>query len=54
MLAACLLEPQSEDGLITWNFLDRYLTRQWGGGFGRLPIFKLMQPLPLPTEIPAR
>lgn len=26
MLAACLLEPESDDSLGYWNFLDRYLT----------------------------
>lgn len=27
MLAASLLEPESDDGLAYWNFMDRYLTR---------------------------
>ena len=36
-LAAYLLEPESEDGLVTWNFLDAYL------GVGRVfPVRKLM------------
>jgi len=52
-LAAYLLEPESDDGLITWNLFDRYLTRQWGGGFGSFPVLKLMQPQNLPAEVPA-
>lgn len=27
MLAACLLEPESGDGLAFWNYMDRYITR---------------------------
>jgi len=52
-LAAYLLEPESDDGLITWNLFDRYLTRQWGGGFGGFPILKLMQTQKLSAEVPA-
>ena len=41
-VAASLLEPESDDGLLAWNFLDRYLTRGWGSV--PFPIFKLMSP----------
>jgi hypothetical protein len=50
VLAAYMLEAESGDGLVTWNFLDRYLTQQWGGGFGEFPILKLMKPVGLPME----
>jgi hypothetical protein len=37
LLAAYLLEPESDDGLVNWNFLDAYL------GEGKIfPIYKLM------------
>jgi hypothetical protein len=52
LLAAYMLEPESGDGLVTWNFLDRYLTQQWGGGFGEFPILKLTKPANLPVELP--
>jgi len=42
-VAATLLEPESDDGLVAWNFLDRYLA----GSFGRpapFPIYKLTEP----------
>jgi hypothetical protein len=40
-LAAYLLEPESDDGLAAWNFLDRYLTRgQWDSRPGTYPIVK--------------
>ncbi len=32
-VAAYLLEPESDDGLLVWNFLDRYLVPQWGSGY---------------------
>ncbi len=48
VLAAWLLEPASQDGLATWNFLDRDLRR------GRdHPVLRVRQPLPLPgIEVP--
>jgi len=41
-LAAYMLEPQSNDGLLTWNFMDRYLLPQWGQGFNPYPIYKIV------------
>ena len=43
-LAAYLLEPQVDDGLLYWNFFDRYLLPQWGSGFYPYPVYKLMNP----------
>jgi hypothetical protein len=40
-LAAYLLEPQSDDSLLKWNFFDRYLVPQWAGGFYPYPVYKL-------------
>ncbi|HJU88577.1 MAG TPA: M14 family metallopeptidase [Gemmatimonadaceae bacterium] len=40
VLAAYLLEPESDDGLATWNFFDRSLSP--GGEF---PVLKLAEPL---------
>jgi hypothetical protein len=37
-----MLEPQSNDGLLTWNFMDRYLLPQWGQGFNPYPIYKII------------
>jgi hypothetical protein len=42
-LAAYLLEPQSNDGLLTWNFLDRYLVPQWGMGYNPYPVYKVLK-----------
>jgi dipeptidyl-peptidase-4 len=41
-IAAYLLEPQTNDGLLTWNFLDRYLVPQWGFGFNQYPVYKVI------------
>ena len=46
-LAAYLLEPQTNDGLLTWNFMDRYLLPQWEKGFNPYPVYKLLNPVPI-------
>jgi hypothetical protein len=38
VLAACLLEPESDDGLLAWNFLDAFLEPQ-----KVFPVYKLMR-----------
>jgi hypothetical protein len=48
-LAAYLLEPQSTDGLLTWNFLDRYLIPQWGIGYNPFPVYKVINKTDLKT-----
>jgi len=49
-LAAYLLEPESDDGLLVWNFFDRYLVPQWGRGQQVYPVYKLLGPVALATE----
>ena len=46
-LAAYLLEPESDDGLVVWNFFDRYIVGQWQRGFSELPVYRLLQPVNL-------
>jgi len=41
-LAAYLLEPMSNDGLLTWNYFDRYLVPQWGRGYYPYPVYKVI------------
>jgi hypothetical protein len=49
LLAAILLEPESDDGLTTWNFLDT------GLAVGRThPVRRLLAPVRLPANTPAR
>ena len=48
-VAAYLLEPESGDGLLAWNFLDRYLVPQWGRGFNPYPVCKIMNYTSLKT-----
>lgn len=50
-VAAYLLEPESDDGLLVWNFFDRYLTPQWRRGFNECPVYKLYRPAPLPKRV---
>lgn len=49
-LAAYLLEPQSDDSLLKWNFFDRYLVPQWGSGFYPYPVYRLIKPTEIPSE----
>jgi len=50
-LAAYLLEPQSDDGLMLWNFFDKYLVPQWGGGYFPYPVYRIMDKVELITTI---
>lgn len=50
-LAAYLLDPESDDGLVVWNFFDRYLARQWSRQLPPYPILKLSDTRPLPAEM---
>ncbi|HEX7918377.1 MAG TPA: hypothetical protein VF454_03190, partial [Gemmatimonadales bacterium] len=43
VLAAYLLEPESEDGVVTWNFLDRDLRRN-----GEYPFLRARTPITTP------
>lgn len=49
-LAAYLLEAKSDDGMLKWNFFDRYLVPQWGGGYYPYPVYRLMNETSLPTN----
>ena len=48
-LAAYMLEPESNDALVLWNFFDRYLVPQWGRGYNEYPVYRLMQKTDLKT-----
>mgnify|MGYP003607564589 CR=1 FL=1 len=50
-LAAYLLEPQTNDGLLTWNFLDRYLLPQWEKGFNPYPVYKIINPVKIEDTV---
>ncbi|HYA48921.1 MAG TPA: M14 family metallopeptidase, partial [Burkholderiales bacterium] len=43
-LAAYLLEPESDDGLLLWNAFDKYIAREWGRGVETYPVYKLYTP----------
>lgn len=44
-LAAYLLEPQSNDGLLVWNFFDRYIVPQWGRMYYPYPVYRITEPV---------
>jgi hypothetical protein len=49
-VAVYLLEPESDDGLVVWNFFDRYLTTQWSRNPQTYPVYRLLQPVSLVKE----
>lgn len=45
-LVAYLLEPESDGGLLTWNFFDRYIfASQWGNRTNPFPVYRVLQPI---------
>jgi dipeptidyl-peptidase-4 len=48
-LIAYLLEPQSNDGMVVWNFFDRYIVPQWGIGYNPYPVYKVLDRVDLKT-----
>ena len=53
-VAAYLLEPQSDDGFVFWNYFDRYLAFQWWPEPKEYPVYKLYESVPLVTETVTR
>ncbi len=49
-VAAQLLEPESPDGLVTWNYLDRYIAFQWIPQPMEYPVYRLHEKAGLVTE----
>ncbi len=49
-VAAYLLEPQSADGLVFWNYFDLYLAFQWWPEPKEYPVYKWYDPTALATE----
>jgi hypothetical protein len=48
-LAAYLLEPQSDDGMMLWNLFDRMLVPQWGKGYNPFPVYKVLNKTDIKT-----
>ena len=46
-LAAYMLEPESDDGLLAWNFFDKEIVPQWSREPAAYPVYKLMKPAAL-------
>lgn len=46
-LAVYLLEPQADDGLLKWNFFDKYLVPQWYPYFLPYPVYRLVEKIEL-------
>lgn len=46
-LVSYLLEPQSDDGLLKWNYFDKYLVPQWGGNYFPYPVYRVVEKVKL-------
>jgi hypothetical protein len=49
-LVAYLLEAESDDGLLVWNYFDKYIVPQWRRGPQTYPVYRLLQSVKLPTQ----
>jgi hypothetical protein len=49
-VAAYLLEPQTDDGLMFWNFFDKYLVPQWGAGYNPYPVYRVVEKTDIKTS----
>lgn len=49
-LIAYLLEPQTEDCLLIWNFFDRYLQPQWGNYYYSYPVYRVINKTNINTK----
>ncbi|MEW6194960.1 MAG: M14 family metallopeptidase [Bacteroidota bacterium] len=49
-VAMFLLEPESDDGLLHWNYFDNYLVPQWGNGYLPYPVYKLLNNISIETK----
>lgn len=50
ILALYLLEPQSDDGLVTWNFMDPWLPAPGAAGGARYPIVRVPNRFAVPLR----
>ena len=41
-LVVALLEPEAVDGLLKWNYFDRYLAPQWGSRYYPYPVYRVV------------
>jgi hypothetical protein len=50
-LVSYLLEPQSDDGLVVWNYFDRYLVPQWSRNYYPYPVYKVLGKVDIKSTI---
>lgn len=50
-VASYLLEPQSDDGLLFWNYFDRYLVPQWSKNYNPYPVYKVIDKVDIKSTV---
>jgi hypothetical protein len=53
-LVSYMLEAECDDGLLVWNFFDRFIVPQWGSETQVYPVYRLLRPVPLAKKAVAR
>lgn len=50
-LVSYLLEPQSDDGLMFWNYFDKYLVPQWSRNYNPYPVYKVVNNIEIKSTV---
>jgi len=48
-LVSYLMEPQTDDGLLFWNFFDKYLVPQWSRTYNPYPVYRVVDKVDFKT-----
>jgi len=50
-LISYLLESQSDDGLLFWNFFDKYLVPQWSRTYNPYPVYRVVDKVEIKSTV---
>ncbi len=50
-LISYLLEPQADDGLLFWNFFDKYLVPQWSRTYNPYPVCRVVDKVEIKSTV---
>jgi len=42
-LVSYLFETKVDDGLLKWNFFDRFIVPQWGSNYYPYPVYRVLE-----------
>ena len=50
-VVAYLMEAESDDGLLVWNYFDKYLVSQWSRTPKTFPVHRVLEPVNLVKDM---